>query len=96
MRCRKVTIIRNHLIEHAYLKNDLELGGQKDVMSLGDGPIIRSNKGDGPTAERDLGMFVNAREFKEAVHPALERALNAVGGYVNDRESLAAPLEQAK
>jgi hypothetical protein len=36
-------------------------------------------------------MFVNARALKQAVHPVLDRAVNAVGGYVNDRVALMMP-----
>ena len=44
--CRMITLIRSHLIEHAYLKHDPELGGDRKVMSLNNGPLIRGRSGE--------------------------------------------------
>jgi hypothetical protein len=89
--CRMVTLIRNQLIEHAYLKHDPDLGGDRGVISLNQGPVIRGRSGDDwPDHLRDPGMLVNARDFKKAVHPVLERALTALGGRVEvDADTLA-------
>lgn len=90
--CKKVTLIRNLLIEHAYLMNtDLELGGNKQVVSLHQGPQIRGRSGNKwPEHLQDHGMFTTARAFQKAVRPVLEQALEAVGGYVDDRIALMA------
>jgi hypothetical protein len=88
--------IRNELIEHAYLtENLLESGGAKSVLSLNDGPIIqrqgeqkpRRGRGKRTDPTPDSGMFVNARAWKKALTPVVQRALDAVGGYV-DADSL--------
>jgi hypothetical protein len=81
---RKITIIRNHLIEHAYGQSK-EFGGSHGAVSGNDGPIVLLR---GPTTPpehlrpQDRGLFPNARELKNRLNPVLARALEEVGGEI--------------